>query len=461
MISCSWYIAGVVIQCTILPWSALAIFPVSAMYWYLMLYYRMSGPDLQRIDALSRSPLQSMVSECLEGSTSIRLFNQQANFMNRFLAATDTNSSALLNFVSAQRWLGARMELLGSIVVLVTTVLVVSLNEDLGIDPGLVGLLILWAGNFTITLNFLVDTFSEAEAAITAIERVDAMADLPKEMPTETIAEYEPKSEWPEKGTLEFDSVCLRYRDGLPLALNALSFKIPSGKRCGVVGRTGAGKSSITAALFRLVEIENGKIVLDGLELGSLGLKDVRGRGMTIIPQDPFLVGGTLREAMDPFNQYSDDAISDALVSVRLGGKDSLENQKILSTKLEEGGSNYSVGERQLLNLARALLSQPRVLVLDEATASIDSETDAFIQKMLHTRFPNTTLMTIAHRLNTIMDYDLILVMDAGRGVEFGPPHELLMHSGGIFATLVDATGNESSKALRDIANQSIDTEVE
>jgi len=240
IISCSWYVAGICVQVAILPWSALALFPVSVMYWILMLHYRHSGPDLQRIDAVTRSPLQSMVSECLEGSTSIRIFGQDWNFLHRFHGLANTNSSALLNFVSAQRWLGVRMEILGSIVVLVATVLLVCLNDVLNLAAGLAGLLIMWASTFTITLNFMVDTFSETEAAITSIERVDAMAYLPSEKPFETEKDLEPPPEWPQEGVLEFDGVSLRYRDGLPLALNDLSFKIPAGKSCGVVGRTGA-----------------------------------------------------------------------------------------------------------------------------------------------------------------------------------------------------------------------------
>lgn len=204
------------------------------------------------------------------------------------------------------------------------------------------------------------------------------------------------------------------------------------------------------------MEIESGHIILDGIDLATLGLSDVRGRGMSIIPQDPFLAGATLRECLDPFNERSDEQIMEALESVRLGSS-SASSEELLSTKLEEGGSNYSVGERQLLNLARALLSQPKVLVLDEATASIDGETDAFIQRMLRTRFPNTTLVTIAHRLNTIMDYDYVLVMDKGKAAEFDSPTNLLSINGGIFSDLVDATGAESSKALRELAKEASD----
>jgi ABC-type multidrug transport system fused ATPase/permease subunit len=303
-----------------------------------------------------------------------------------------------------------------------------------------------------MTLNFLVDTFGETEAAITAIERVDAMANLPQEAAMKTEKDRLPPPSWPEKGLLEFKEVCLRYRDGLPLALNNLSFKIEPGKSVGVVGRTGAGKSSLTVALFRIAELESGSVTLDGVDLNSIGLEDVRGRpnAMTIIPQDPFLTGSTLRECLDPFSQRQDSEIMDALRSVRLVEKEDASKEK-LDLTVQEGGSNFSVGERQLLNLARAMLSKPRLLVLDEATASIDGETDAFIQKMLRTRFQDTTLVTVAHRLGTIMDYDMILVMDKGQAVELGPPTELL-DRGGIFAELVEATGPESAKALRAMA---------
>lgn len=448
LISTGWYFTGIIVMASILPYTLIAVVPVSVLYWILLLHYRKSGADLQRLDAVSRSPIQAMVTEGLDGTSTIRVFRKEESFLQKFQTIVDKNSSALLNFVSAQRWLGVRIELLGSLIVLVASVLVVCLNDVLLLEPGIVGLLIIWSSNFTITLGFLVDTFGEAEAAITAIERVDAMALLPQEKAMKTDDMHTVPSSWPEKGLLQFREVCLRYRKGLPLALNRLTFQVPAGKTCGVVGRTGAGKSSLTVALFRIVEIESGCISLDGVDLSNLGLSDVRGRpnGMAIIPQDPFLAGATLRECLDPFQLSSDKDIVEALSAVRLGSDK--EGLAVLDTPVQEGGANFSVGERQLLNLARALLSKPRLLVLDEATASIDGETDAFIQKMLRTRFPNVTLLTIAHRLHSIMDNDLILVMDQGTAVELGSPADLL-EKNGVFAELVNATGPEGAKALK------------
>lgn len=447
MISISWFCAGVCVMCVILPWVLFALVPVTLIYCVLLLRYRKSGADLQRIDAVSRSPIQAMLAEGLDGAATIRVFERADVFLRKFHDSVNSNSSAVLNYVSAQRWLGIRIELLGSSIVLVSSVLVVSLNETLQIDPGLVALLIIWSSNWTITLAYLVDAFSESEAAITSIERVHSMANLPEEKNMMTDPSMNLPEEWPDQGRISFDNVFLRYRKGLPLALKGLSFEISPGQRVGVCGRTGSGKSTMTLALFRLVEIESGRITIDGVDLATIGLSDVRGR-LSIIPQDPFLLAGTLRDCLDPFQGSNDNDILDALVAVRMARKGQHE---LLENRVEEGGTNFSVGERQLLCLARSLLAKPKVLVMDEATASVDGETDAFIQKMLRTRFKNTTLLTVAHRINTIMDYDSVIVMDDGKAIEYGSPAELLQQNGA-FAALVRSTGDESADALREMA---------
>ena len=204
---------------------------------------------------MSRSPIQALVSEGLDGVSTIRIFDQSAAFIGRLRTAVNGNSSALLNFVSAQRWLGYRIELMGSIVVLASSLLVISMNDLFKIHAGLVGLLILWSSHFTITLNFLVDTFSEAEASITAIERVDAMASLPQEADKNSPTGKDVPKDWPDQGRLEFDKVKLRYREGLPLALNGVSFTVPAGKRCGIVGRTGKNNSFLLLKLLIIISL--------------------------------------------------------------------------------------------------------------------------------------------------------------------------------------------------------------
>ena len=361
----------------------------------------------------------------------------------------------MMNFLSAQRWLGFRIEVLGTSMTFACSLIVVCANDVLKISAGLVGLLIQWSVIFSAALNFFFLRLSETEARLTSIERVRATTKLPQEAEWNTDSSQSLPSSWPSKGELEFDNVCMRYRKDLSLALESVSFRLAPGTRCGVVGRTGAGKTSLTACIFRLVEIEAGRILLDGVDLAKIGLSDVRGRsnGMRVIPQDPVLWTGTLRECLDPFSQCTnDEKILEALLAVKHKG--AMQNgMEALKEEVEEGGSNLSLGERQLLCLARAIVEEPRVLVLDEATSSVDVETDALVQEMLRTKFQETTLLTIAHRLNTIMDYDVVLVMENGRAVEFGPPSSLLKKSSGIFTSLVESTGPESARELRAIAN--------
>ena len=288
--------------------------------------------------------------------------------MKRFQRSANNSTAAQLNFICAQRWLGVRIELLGVSIVFLATLLVVIFNGFFGLSAGLVALLIRWSSGLTTSLSFLVDNASEAEGAVTAIERIKRMYEVPQEQNFEKKGKSVVDDSWPLQGALEFRDVKMRYRPGLPLALDGLSFRVEAGQHCGVVGRTGAGKSSLTTALFRLVEIEAGTIAIDNVDLSTLGLSDVRGRpnGIAIIPQDPFLFAGTLRECLDPFNACDDNTLLESLLSVRMlpSGK----GIDYLDSRVEEGGANFSVGERSLLVLGRAMLARPKLLLMDEAT---------------------------------------------------------------------------------------------
>lgn len=390
--------------------------------------------------------------KALDGCSTISAFGKEEYFSDLFRKVLDTNTSALMNFMSAQRWSGSRIQSLGSLAILVAACLLIALNDKLKLSTGIKAMLLIWSAHFTISLGFLIQALSESEASMTSIERVLEMSKLPQERDHLTLQNVHLDHSWPSNGDLIFKDVCLRYRTGLPLALNGLSFSLRSGQRCGVVGRTGAGKSSISVALFRLAEIETGSITLDGVDLSHIGLADVRGRekSLYIIPQDPVLFSGTIRECLDPFKLCSDDDILNALCLVKIGDPQN-RGLSMLDDFVDEGGRNFSLGERQLLCLTRAILAKPKVLILDEATASVDLETDNLMQRMIRNHFPGTTILTIAHRLNTIMDYDVILVMDEGRAKEFGSPMELLGNKYGAFSALVDSTGKESARLLRSI----------
>lgn len=281
-----------------------------------------------------------------------------------------------------------------------------------------------------------------------AVERVEEYADCTPEAPLKTI-DVDP--EWPQDGIIEFKDFQVRYREGLDLVLKGISFKCKSQEKIGVVGRTGAGKSSLTLSLFRIIEAAGGKILIDGLDISTIGLHSLRSK-LTIIPQDPLLFSGSLRMNVDPFNSYTDDAIWTALEHSHLK---TFVNQSSdgLDYKVSEGGENLSVGQRQLICLARALLRKTKVLILDEATAAIDIETDELIQKTIRTQFRDCTILTIAHRLNTIMDSDRIIVLDQGCIVEFDSPDVLLSNKDTVFYGMAKSVGlvnGDDTKAIKE-----------
>lgn len=366
LISLSWFFTSIIVMVAILPWMFAVLVPLSVLYMLTHLHYRKSGADLQRLDALSRSSLHAMLSEAVEGSATIRTFHKIPTFITRFQGFADESTAAQMNFIGAQRWLGVRIALLGAVVVFVACLLVITLNKFFNLSAGLVALLVRWSAGFTVALGILLDNATEAEGAVTAIERIQKMTEIQQE-PGFVTGESVGNS-WPSRGGLEFRDVKMRYRPKLPLSLNGLSFRVNAGEHCGVVGRTGAGKSSLFAALFRLVEVEDGTINIDGIDLSTVTLSAIRGRpnGISIIPQNPLLFAGTLRECLDPFGSSTDEELLDALASVRM--LPSRKGNAILDTRVEEGGTNFSVGERSLLLLARVMLARPKLLLMDEAT---------------------------------------------------------------------------------------------
>ncbi|KAL4228774.1 Multidrug resistance-associated protein 1 [Mactra antiquata] len=329
--------------------------------------------------------------------------------------------------IASNRWLGFRLEFLGNLIVFAAAIFAVVTPDNTG---GKVGLSISYALQVTSALNFLVRNTSDVETNVVSVERIKEYSEEPTE--AEWINSFRrPPKDWPDYGNVRFNNYSTRYRNGLDLVLRGISCDIRGGERVGIVGRTGAGKSSLTVALFRLIESAGGSIVIDGHKISDMGLHDLRGK-LTILPQDPVLFSGTLRMNLDPFDQYNDNQVWTALELSHLktfvsGLDDGLNHE------CGEGGQNLSVGQRQLVCLARTLLRKTKILVLDEATAAVDMETDDLIQKTIRDEFRGCTVLTIAHRLNTIMDYDKIMVLDQGLIKEFDSPGNLLADSSTVF----------------------------
>lgn len=300
-------------------------------------------------------------------------------------------------------------------------------------NAALVGLSITYALQITQSMTYLVNSISLLESNIVSVERVKEYVDSEHEADW-TVDKTTPNKSWPENGDVEFIDYKVRYREGLDLVLRGINFKVNGGEKIGIVGRTGAGKSSLTLALFRIIEAAGGKITIDGIDISILGLHALRSR-LTIIPQDPVLFSGSLRRNLDPFETKKDEEIWKALELAHL--KTFAKTLTAgLNHEISEGGENLSVGQRQLVCLARALLRKTKVLILDEATAAIDLETDELIQNTIRTEFKDCTVLTIAHRLNTIMDSDRVIVLDKGEISEYASPSDLLNNEDSIFYSM-------------------------
>ncbi|XP_029311724.1 canalicular multispecific organic anion transporter 2 isoform X1 [Cottoperca gobio] len=430
-----WYTLNVLLICSALtPMFLIVIGPLMVFYWWVQRFYVATSRQLKRLESVSRSPIYSHFSETVTGCSVIRAYGRHAAFVLMSDMKVDENQKSYYPGIVSNRWLGVRIEFIGNCIVLFAALFAVIGKDNL--NPGLVGLSVSYALQVTMSLNWMVRMTSDLESNIVAVERVKEYSETKTEAPWE-VEDKKPPPEWPMKGNVEFHDYSVRYREGLDLVLKNLTLSVKGGEKIGIVGRTGAGKSSMTLCLFRLLESAAGEITIDEVKISEIGLHDLRSK-LTIIPQEPVLFSGTLKMNLDPFEKYSDEELWRALEHSHLHKFVSNQPAK-LELECSEGGENLSVGQRQLVCLARALLRKTRILILDEATAAIDLETDDLIQSTIRTQFEDCTVFTIAHRLNTIMDYTRVLVLDKGQIAEFDTPTNLLSQRGIFYGMAKDA----------------------
>ncbi|KAG9689032.1 ABC multidrug transporter-like protein, partial [Aureobasidium melanogenum] len=418
---------------------AAALGPLFVMFLFAASYYRSSAREIKRHEAVLRSSVFSRFSEAVSGVATIRAYGLQDQFSRSVRDAIDNMNSAYYLTFSNQRWLSVRLDAIGTLLVFVTGILVVT--ASFSVSPSSGGLVLSYILSVVQMIQFTVRQLAEVENNMNSTERIYYYGNnLDEEAPLHTV---EVRPSWPEKGEIVFDNVQMRYREGLPLVLKGLNMHVQAGERIGVVGRTGAGKSTIMSTLFRLVELSGGSITVDGLDIAKIGLKDLRSR-LSIIPQDPTLFKGTVRSNLDPFNEHTDMELWGALRQADLVGEEQdiadSSSRIHLDAPVEEEGLNFSLGQRQLMALARALVRGSRIIVCDEATSSVDFETDQKIQRTIVKGFRGKTLLCIAHRLKTIIGYDRICVMDQGQIAELDRPITLY-DQGGIFRSMCDRSG--------------------
>ncbi|XP_063242885.1 ATP-binding cassette sub-family C member 10 [Bacillus rossius redtenbacheri] len=407
-----------------LPWMVLVLAPLVPVYQWLQAQYRLASRELKRLSSVSLSPVYSHFSETLAGLPTIRAFRATPRFRRENEDYLEANQKCQYASQAAGQWLGLRLQFIG--VAMVTGIgFIAMLQHQFNVaNPGLIGLAISYALSVTSILNGLVNAFTETEKEMVAVERVCQYTEEVVPERSEELAL--PPYGWPGQGVVTFHEVVLKYRDHLVPSLRCVSFETRPAEKIGVVGRTGAGKSSLLAALFRLCEVDSGEIYIDTVNISHLSLTALRSR-LAIIPQEPFLFSGSVRDNVDPLGESRDAELWDALTRCqaaaavrRLGG---------LGAAVGPGGARLSAGQRQLLCLARAVLRNAKIVCIDEATASVDQETDRHIQRTLRSLFRQSTVITIAHRVQTIMDSDRVLVMGEGKVLEFDSPATLLQDS--------------------------------
>ncbi|NXN15001.1 MRP7 protein, partial [Indicator maculatus] len=415
-----------------LPWIGLVLLPLAALYFSIQRYYRCTSRELKRLYSVTLSPIYTHFSETLSGLCSIRAMRATERFELENHLRLEQNQRCLFVSNTAAQWLDIRLQMIGVVVITaIAGIAIIQHQKQLG-NPGLVGLALSYALSVTNLLSGLISSFTLTETMMVSVERTEEYTtDIPTE-PQDKLIQV--AADWPSQGLVEFQQVVLAYQVGLPNALDGVSFTIYPGEKVGIVGRTGSGKSTLFLALFRMLELNSGRILLDGVDSQLVGLEELRSR-LAIIPQDPFLFSGSIRENLDPQGKRTDAELHEMLEQCHLW--DAVTQMGGLDSEVGERGKSLSVGQRQLLCLARALLTQAKVLCIDEATANVDQKTDQLLQKTIRQWFADKTVLTIAHRLNTILDSDRVLVMQAGRVAELDSPTHLSQKDGSLFQRLL------------------------
>lgn len=436
-------LGSLLIMAILIPWFLPALPPFIVMFLYFKRQYATVSCELKRLEAISRSPIYAYFAQTLQGIVSVRAYGIQSEARRQFMSLIDSNHRSYILFVHVARWMGMRLDFAGIMCVTMASILVILLRHS--ISAGLAGVVLVQSLRVSGSIQYAVRLAAETENYLTSVERILAYTKIPTEAdPTTESGIIE--DNWPSEGEIEFKKYTLTYREDLCPVLNGVSFKVNAREKIGILGRTGVGKSSLAAALFRMVENAgcSGEILIDGINIKRVGLDDLRQR-LSIIPQDPILFEGSIRSNLDPFEIHTDGQIYESLSSVHLLKKiRSLD--KGIDSSIAQNGENFSVGQRQLICLARALLRRSQIIVMDEATASVDGETDSVIQTTIHTVFSGCTVLTIAHRIDTVIDCDRVLILIPGGHIaEFDSPSNLLNHQGNggksIFAEMVGQHG--------------------
>ncbi|XP_060190067.1 ABC transporter C family member 3-like [Lycium barbarum] len=441
---------GIIAVMSQVAWQVFIVFiPVIAICIWLEQYYIPSARELARLNGTCKAPIIQHFAETISGSSTIRSFDQESRFQYASMKLIDNYSRPKFHTAAAMEWLCMRLDMLSLITFAFSLIFLISLPVGT-IDPSVAGLAVTYGLNLNVLQAWVVWNLCMMENKIISVERILQYTALPSEPPL-IIESNRPDPNWPSCGEVDFSNLQVRYAPHMPLVLRGLTCTFFGGKKTGIVGRTGSGKSTLIQTLFRIVDPVAGQIKIDGTNISSIGLHDLRSR-LSIIPQDPTMFEGTVRSNLDPLEEHSDEQIWEALDKCQLGDEVRKKDGKLYST-VSENGENWSVGQRQLVCLGRVLLKKSKVLVLDEATASVDTATDNLIQQTLRLHFTDSTVITIAHRITSVLDSDMVLLLEHGLIAEYDTPGRLLENESSLFAKLVAEYSMRSNSSFENLSD--------